>query len=178
MCSPQKIESRKKSSFTSHRHHFGRNKISISFLIIYSWLRLTQTCNQQVNDSQRSNQIVARVLQMFLYEHSDDNENIPWKNQLAKSIKSTLNVMILLNSPIIVIKMRSPSTTVIKDIRMNSRDSFFSPSLISLEVLFMLVTLYTKVSFGYVEFKRSMKNSGRLSIETKPIISGKSKKKI
>lgn len=38
----------------------------------------------------------------------------------------------------------------------------------------MLVTLYIKVSFRYVEFKRSMKNSGLLSIETNPIMSEKS----
>lgn len=79
----------------------------------------------------------------------------------------------LLYSPIIVIKIRSPRITVIKDIKTYSSVLFFS-SFTSIEFKLMLVTLYMKVSFRYVEFKRSMKNSGLLSIETNPIMSEKS----
>lgn len=80
----------------------------------------------------------------------------------------------LLDLPIIVIKIRSPRITVIKDIKTYSSVLLFS-SFASLEFKLMLVTLYIKVSFRYVEFKRSMKNSGLLSIDTNPIMSEKSK---
>jgi len=76
--------------------------------------------------------------------------------------------------PIIVIKIRRPKITVANDIRTNSSVDPFS-SFASEEVE-LLVMLYIKVSFRYVEFKRSMKNSGRLSIDTKPIMSEKSEK--